>query len=127
MKFFFDNNLSVHLAHGLKEFGEDVIHLTDKFLPDTPDEKWLMFVGDNGFSLVTKDRKIRFRPVELDALKKYRVGAFFLGGKNLDHWGIIQQVVRNWPRMKEYATKERPPFAFIVPPSGTEFRRIALP
>jgi predicted nuclease of predicted toxin-antitoxin system len=35
MKFFIDNNLSEHLANGMKAFGEDVIHLREKFSENT--------------------------------------------------------------------------------------------
>ena len=48
-------------------------------------------------------------------------GAFFMGGKNRNRCQLIQQLVRNWPRMKELAKKTRVPFAFRVPPSGTKF------
>ena len=46
------------------------------------------------------------------ALKQHRVGAFFLGGKGRSRWDIIQQVVRNWPRMNELADRTARPFAF---------------
>ena len=34
MRFFFDNNVSIHLARGMREFGEDVEHLKDHFPQD---------------------------------------------------------------------------------------------
>ncbi len=112
MKFFFDNNLSEHLAKGLSEFGEDVM--------------WLEYLGKNRIILITKDERIRKNPLELQSLVKHKVGVFFLGGKKQGRCKIIQQVVRNWPRIKELAIKTRPPFAFRVPPSGTKFDRIPL-
>lgn len=126
MKFFFDNNLSENLARGLKVFGEDVIHLKDMFNEDTEDRIWLQQIGNKKMFLITRDERIRRNPFELNALKTYKVGAFFLGGKNLGRCKIIQQVVRNWPRIKELATKKRPPFAFRIPPSGTKFSPINL-
>ena len=80
MKFFIDNNLGYQLAKGMKGFGEQVIHLTEKFSPDADDGLWLEYVGTNDFILVTRDQRIRWRPAELSALKTYKVGAFFLGG-----------------------------------------------
>ena len=122
MKFFFDNNLS----RGLKVFGEDVIHLKDMFNEDTEDRIWLEQIGNKKMFLITRDERIRRNPFELNALKTYKVGAFFLGGKNLGRCKIIQQVVRNWTRIKELAAKKRPPFAFRIPPSGTKFSQIDL-
>ena len=126
MKFFFDNNLSENLSWGLKVFGEDVIHLKDMFNEDTEDRIWLEQIGNKKMFLITRDERIRRNPFELNALKTYKVGAFFLGGKNLGRCKIIQQVVRNWPRIKELAAKKRPPFAFRIPPSGTKFSQIDL-
>lgn len=126
MKFFIDNNLSPLLARGMREFGEDVIHLQDEFDEDADDEEWLPYVGDNAYVLVTRDESIRRRPAEIAALKRHRVGAFFLGGKTLSRCELIQQLVRNWPRMKELAQKERRPFIYRIPPSGTKYTKIGL-
>ena len=126
MKFFFDNNLSGHLAKGLLEFGEDVMHLHDHFEEDEADIVWLEYIGKNGITLITKDEKIRRNPLELTSITKHKVGVFFLGGKKQGRCKIIQQVVRNWPRIKELAIKTKPPFAYRVPPNGTKIDRIEL-
>lgn len=126
MKFFFDNSLSENLAKGLKAFGEDAMLLKDKFAADAPDKEWLKYIGENGILLVSRDDRVRHRPIELQALKQNGVGAFFLGGKNRNRCELIQQVVRNWPRMKQLAGGTSRPFAFRVPPSGTKFVSILL-
>jgi predicted nuclease of predicted toxin-antitoxin system len=118
MKFFFDNNLSHRLVDGLRGFGEEAIHITEMFPADTTDEVWLQHVGKSGMFLITRDHRIRWRPNELAALSKHNVGAFFLGGKNRSGCELIQQVVRNWPGIKELAARSHRPFAFRVPPSG---------
>jgi len=126
LKFFIDNNLSQQLAVGMRGFGEHVIHLKDKFSPDTDDPIWLKFIGENGLILVTRDERIRWRPAELRALKDHKVGAFFLGGKNRTRCQLIQQLVRSWPRMKDLAGKTKTPFVFRVPPQGTKVTQIPL-
>jgi predicted nuclease of predicted toxin-antitoxin system len=126
MKFFFDNNLSILLVKGMKEFGEDVIHLKEIFEEKTEDSEWLKDIGEKRYILITKDLRIRHNPAEIEALRKYKVGAFFLGGKNLNRCRLIQQVVRNWPRIKELAEKSSPPYAFRVPPQGTSFTSISI-
>jgi len=118
MKFFIDTNLSHQLVDGLIGFGENVMHLTDQFAAETEDEKWLNYVGNQELILVTRDERIRYNPLELKALREYKIGVFFLGGKNRSRCEIIQQVVRNWPRMKELAGKTNRPFAFRIPPAG---------
>ena len=126
MRFFFDNNLSPQLAAGMKGFGEDVIHLTDIFPPEVEDTELLARVGSEGWCLVTRDDKIRYRPAESRAIREHRVGAFFMGGKNLRRFELIQQLVRNWPRMKELADKTKRPFAFRVPPKGAKIKPLPL-
>ncbi len=126
MKFFVDNNLSTKLASGMKEFGENVEHLQDHFSSDAPDTEWLEYIGSNEFFLITRDDRILKNPAELSALRSGRVGAFFLGGKNRSRCELIQQLVRNWPKIKETAAANTRPFAFRVPPSGTKFARINI-
>lgn len=126
MKFFFDNNLSENLTKGMQAFGEDVVHLKEIFAEDALDTEWLKHIGENGLVLITRDERVRWNPAEIKALRNHKVGAFFLGGKNLNRCKLIQQVVRNWPRIKEYARKGRPPYAFRVPPRGTKFTTINL-
>ncbi|HEX9732147.1 MAG TPA: DUF5615 family PIN-like protein [Thermoanaerobaculia bacterium] len=126
MKFFIDNNLSEHLARGMKAFGEDVEHLKDRFPAATSDPEWLQYLGTQGILLITRDERVRWRPVELESLLRHKVGAFFLGGKNRNRCELIQQLVRNWSQMKDWASKTPRPFAMRVPPQGTKFKRIPL-
>lgn len=108
----------------MKAFGENVVHLQDIFEPDAKDAAWLPVIGEKGYILVTRDEEIRREPSELAALQRHGVGVFFLGGKGLNRCKLIQQLVRNWPRMKELASSERRPFAFRVPPNGTNYSKI---
>ena len=126
MRFFVDNNLGENLARGMKAFGEDVVHLKEFFKPDTDDTVWLAKIGAEGWFLLTRDLRVRKRPGELQAIKEHDVGAFFLGGKNRSKWELVQQLVRNWPRLKELAGSTRPPFAYRVPPSGAKIERLLL-
>jgi hypothetical protein len=126
MTFFFDNNLGQFLVKGLKGFGEDVVHLTRYFQADTSDEVWLEFIGKKGMFLITRDQKIRKRPIELEALKRYKVGAFFLGGKTMGRWDQIKQIIRAWSIIRDFAGKTRLPFAYYVTRSGNKVVRLSL-
>lgn len=126
MKFFFDNNLSQKLVAGLRAFGENVIHLKDRFPENAPDADWLEYIGKRQIILVTRDERIRWNPAEVAAVRRYKVGAFVLGGKGLSKCRLIQQVIRNWPRIKDYATKSKRPFIYRVPPRGTKFSTMEL-
>ena len=124
--FFFDNNVSKKIVEGLKAFGEEVVHLQEKFPEDSADIEWLQYVGEKGLVLITRDERVRWNRAEIAAIKKFKVATFFLGGSHLDRCKLIQQVVRNWPRIKELSGKTQPPFAYRIPPTGTKFTQIPL-
>jgi len=125
-KFFVDNNLSKKLARGMHGFGEEVMHLTEKFPADTPDVVWLRFVGENGYIVITCDKRISWNPSERKAFRKHKVGAFFLGGKNKNHCDIIRQLVRCWHRIKDFDKKTNKPYAFSINAAGTKFHKLSI-
>jgi len=126
MKFIFDENLSPGLAKGLNEFGEDTEHITDHLQPGATDELMLKLVGENGWFLITRDKKIRRRPIEKEALKKHKVGAFFLGGKQMNSWHFVCQVVRIWIKLKDRARTTDKPFAYFIDRHGTKIESLPL-
>ena len=126
MTFFFDNNIGDFMVHGLRGFGEDVCHLTEHFPAETPDQTWLTFIGQKGMFLVTRDKRIRRRPRELDALKRHKVGAFFLVGKAMGRWAQVEQIVRAWPKIKDAAASTTPPFAFRVDRHGNGLEQLPI-
>lgn len=126
MTYFFDNCLSPKISRGLKAFGEDVVHLLDYFHEDAKDTEILEFIGNKNMVLITKDERIRWNEAERKAIHKYKVGSFFLGGKNLNGWQIIEQVIRNWLMIKEFAETTNKPFAFKVPPHGKKITTLNL-
>ncbi|MBN1577387.1 MAG: DUF5615 family PIN-like protein [Chitinispirillaceae bacterium] len=118
MKFFFDQNLSDKLVRGLREFGEDVIHLKEEYpnQTDVADAEWLQNIGQKGWILISRDEYIRWHPAEIKAFRENGVGAFLLCGKGKKAWEIIQQVIRHWLRIKELADRTSKPFFLKYPP-----------
>ncbi len=126
MKCFFDENLGIQLVRGLREFGEDVVHLTEIFDPGTPDVKWLPYVAEKGYVLFTIDKRIRSRPLELALIREHKIGAFFLMGKTMDRWNYIRQIIRAWHKIEATVKKETPPFAYQIRAQGTKVTKIPL-
>jgi hypothetical protein len=126
MKFFFDNNLSIRIVRGFREFGQDVIHLSEEFAPDTQDTEWLPVIGERGWILITRDKRIRWRPAELGAYRRYTIGGFVMSGKSLEGWAIVQQLVRRWLRMIELAESTKKPFLYRIPPRGVKIEPVPL-
>ena len=84
-----DNNLSPHLAQGMRAFEEEVTHLQEHFRPDAKDAEWLQEIGRRQWFLVTRDERIGMNPAELAALHRFGVGAFFLSGKDRSRCDLI--------------------------------------
>ena len=121
MNFFFDNNISPNLAKAMNllEEGEgSVKHLKDRFPGDERDENWLPHVGNNDLILITRDRRIRRRPAELSAYKRYKVGAFILTGKVMTKWQGIKQLILAWEEIKRLNIATNKPYAFQIPLRG---------
>lgn len=126
MKFFVDNNLGESLVRGMKGFGVNICHLKDHFPENAPDTTWIPFVGENNYFLITRDLRLRWHPAELQSLYEYNVGSFFLAGKDRTKWQLIQQLVRHWLRINDFALKTKRPFAFNIPSKGTKIIKIPI-
>ena len=68
MKFFFDNNLSHHLAHAMRELSETVgdvetvIHLRDRFERKAADVEWIGALETDGPWCIDLHRSIHEEP-----------------------------------------------------------------
>ncbi|MCH7674803.1 DUF5615 family PIN-like protein [candidate division KSB1 bacterium] len=85
MKFFCDNNISHRIAKALFILAQptEVIHLTDKFPTNTPDEEWIFKMKQEGYVIISGDSKIAKRPHQKKALIDSKLTVFFLA-KGLD-------------------------------------------
>lgn len=109
-RFFIDEN---DLALGKSLAAEhDVVYPGHPDLPEVPrgslDDQWLPVIGDNGLVVITRDRKIRYRPAEKLAWVDNRVRGFVLTGAKSQttvdskailnrHWDRIEAVVEARP------------------------------
>ena len=82
--FFIDECLGGHhLAAVLTAEGVDVKLARSEFSAGTPDAVWLPVVGQRGWVVLTKDRHIQRRELEIQALVRARVRAFVLTAADL--------------------------------------------
>ncbi|TET32920.1 MAG: hypothetical protein E3J72_18500 [Planctomycetota bacterium] len=126
MRFLVDQNIGERFAKGMKSFGEEVEYLGDHYPLNISDKDLLADIGEKGWVLISREKEIRYKPAEKAAFVKHSNGAFLLSGKKLSGCKIIQQLVRNWHRIKEKADNTRKPFIYCIPPNGTKIRKIAL-
>jgi len=126
--FVFDENLAPQLAQAFRLLDDEskVDHITTFYAAGTEDVAYLPDFGRTGAFLVTRDARQRKKPAELAAYRIHGVGAFILGGKNLDRWELVKQLVLSWPQITEAASKTRRPFAYRVRANGGKLEPLSL-
>jgi predicted nuclease of predicted toxin-antitoxin system len=113
MKCLFDNNLPSKLSKALcvleGDDGLPVIHLSDKFPPNTPDVEWMRILAAEGdWFVVTRDNQIKKRPHERMAWKESNLPIVFLSKTwmNFNFWEISWRLVKCWQNIKESVTSK---------------------
>ncbi len=114
--FFVDRSLGRKIIPGaLREAGAEVRVHDEHFPQDTRDEVWLGDVGKRGWVVLTKDKHIRYRAVELHALRAANVLAFVLAARgDLSGVEVGQIFVKALPAMKKLCETTSPPFIALV-------------
>ncbi|MCO5167480.1 MAG: hypothetical protein M9894_14125 [Planctomycetes bacterium] len=84
LTFFVDTCLGTKdVPNALRAAGVTVACLIDHFRHDEEDAVWLPSVGQRGWVVLTKDKWIRRRSNEIEALKAAGVAAFILSARGL--------------------------------------------
>lgn len=117
--FFADRNLGKHFPQILKNKGIRVEVHDAHFDITTPDEEWLSEVGKRGWYVITYDRRIRYKPNEIEAVKEHAVGLFVLIGKaRFDELAL--NFINTHSKIEKFASRHTRPFiAKIYRPGQT--------
>ena len=109
--FFTDENLGRHvLSQTLRTAGEQVIAFHERFASGTKDPVWLPVIGRNGWILLTKDSRIRYRRNEMQALLSSGARSFVLVSSNLPGSEMAEIFVKALPAMKRMCAQQPAPF-----------------
>ena len=88
------------VADRLRADGLRVEVLLDHFPAGTPDIVWLADVGKWGWTVLTKDDRIRRRNLERQELERANVAAFVLAAKDLKGAEMADAFAKAYPRMQ---------------------------
>jgi hypothetical protein len=80
---------------------------------EVPDVEWLELCGREGFPVLTKDRRIRHRPAEIQAIRRFRVRLFAVTGGSLTAAEQAARFDRSRERIDEAST-DAGPFVYSV-------------
>jgi hypothetical protein len=112
LTFFTDADLAGQaLADAITESSGGVVEMHDKHFPQrTDDVDWLRFVGQRDWVVITKDKRIRKRPLEREALINAGVRAFVLVSGNLKKDAMAAIFRAAMPAILELIAIQPPPF-----------------
>jgi len=124
VKFFVDNCLAIKHARALNALVEPdhrIIHLRDKFPPETPDEIWLdELAKDGGWIVISGDTRISRSAHEKQAWHESGLTAFFLakGWMNLPLMEQHAKLSHCLPKILECAEGGKAGSGFLVSVKG---------
>ncbi len=90
----------------------------DFFEPDCPDAEWLPEVTKKKWVVLTKDKGIRRRPIERQALLIPNARSFILTAGEMTGEEIAATFVRHLNRIQRLAKNAKPPFIATVTRDG---------
>ncbi len=90
----------------------------DHFARDEEDQVWLKSAGEKGWVVLTKDQKLRYRPLEFTALRASKARVFVLTAGNLRGVEIGAVFLGALPQMCKVLNSRPGPFLARVSKSG---------
>jgi hypothetical protein len=117
--FFIDRSLGVEpIRTELVKSGLVIEIHDDHFARDEDDRNWLGAVGERGWVVFTKDKKLRYRPLEIAALRASKARVFVLTAGNLRGIEIAAVFLKALPRICKILRSHPGPFVARVSQSG---------
>jgi predicted nuclease of predicted toxin-antitoxin system len=121
--FFLDESLDgPTVSTALREAGASVERATERFPRGTADEIWLAEAGRNRWVVLTRDKRIRYRQLELLALHEARVRAFVFTGGNVTLKDTALILVGALKHLVRIARADPGPFIYHLGRAGRPVR-----
>lgn len=106
------------MGEALDQLGAHYIAHHRRFAPDVPDEVWLEVAGREGWVVLTRDKRIRWRPAELEAFREHKVIVFVLVSGNVSATETADLISRLYQKVLRLAANAKPPAMFRVTRTG---------
>lgn len=116
--FFTDRDLGKQFPEILRSAGLTVERHAEHFAHDCPDEDWLEEIGRRGWTAITHDGRIRYKPNELAAVMQHRVGLLVVIG-HAPYPELARAFAASRKRIEAFLDQHEPPFiAKVYRPSA---------
>ncbi|HEX5409670.1 MAG TPA: hypothetical protein VFW89_07880 [Gemmatimonadaceae bacterium] len=121
--YFTDRDLGKQFPNILSTAGLSVERHCDQFAPNCPDEEWLAEIARRGWVALTHDRRIRYKPNELAAVKTHRVSLLVVVG-TAPFVQLAHAFVRTEHQVLQFLERNPPPvIAKVYRPSPADLER----
>lgn len=108
---FLDRNLGRHvIADRLRAEGVTVEVHDDHLAQDAPDDEWIALAGRERWVVITKDKNIRYRAAEIEAIKAHSARVVVIRVKNATATDIADVLLTGRHRIRRFAAKTPAPF-----------------
>jgi len=116
---FLDRSLGKQvIATVLRTAGFQVEVHDDHFSTDAKDQEWLTEAGRKGWIVLTKDKKIKYRMVELAAVAAADAKVFTLTAGSVQGSEMADIFVKAMPKIKAYVEANAPPYIVRISKAG---------
>lgn len=120
LRFYVDES-ALGVGKTLAAARKDTVHVGHPLIRDAcplgvEDPDWIPAVAERNLIVIGRDRRIRTKPLELQALHDAGLRVFWIAGKrDLSTWEWLVRLVRNWERIEEIIrTRGDGPWFFAV-------------
>jgi hypothetical protein len=119
LEFFIDRSLGRHVVPDALRAAGAIVHVMadvygERIGQGLADTEWLRDAGENGWVVLMKDDKIRYRPAELEALTASGVRAFCLTNANLRGAEMAQRFVEQLRKIEKIASDQPGPYIYGI-------------
>lgn len=112
------------VVEALRNAGTNIKRLTEEFVRGTPDQDWLQHAGQQGWVVLTRDTRIRYRQLERAALHAARVKAFVFTGGNVTMQETADILTRALPKVERICKSEHGPFIYHIGSGAKPIRMV---
>jgi len=116
---FLDRSLGKQIiATALRNAALQVEVHDDHFRADAADAEWLTEIGRRGWIVLTKDKRIRYRTLELQAVVSAQARIFTLSAGSMQGIEMADVFVKALPKIRNYVQTNPPPYIVQISRRG---------
>jgi hypothetical protein len=124
---FIDRSIPKSVASALKLVRSDVLWLEDRFPHDAKEQDWLSVAGESEWLVIMRDKKVRTRRGERQAIVDNRVGCFIINqGNDPTRWEYLRLLALTLDEMERRFDTTARPFIYTISREG-KFNQVLRP